>query len=120
MRSLTRLMITISLLAPVISQATVVWSGCQTITAVSNYLANDNGFYLALSPGISGCSAITTGGVGFVESYDGVTSTNINALLATALTAYSAGQQVMIAYDNGTTTCNSQVIAIGGYSAQCP
>ena len=115
MRLLTRMMFAVCLLAPVVSQATMVWSACQTITAVSDYLAYSNSVQLAFSPGIPGC------GVGsFVVGQGGVTSTNVNSLLATSLAAFTAGKQVMIYYDNSTSNCYSTIVAVGGYSGQCP
>lgn len=56
----------------------------------------------------------------FTSGLEGVTSTNISALLATALAAQATGRQVMIAYDNSSSACYAQVIAVGGYSGQCP
>jgi hypothetical protein len=109
------------LLIPVVSNAALVWSGCLTITSVSNELAYDNGVFLAFSGGgISGCGAGTAGGVVFLVGQEGVTSSNINSILATALAAQVSGKGVMILYDNSSGACNSQIISIGGYSSQCP
>jgi hypothetical protein len=106
------------------AQAALAWSSCQTVTAVSNYLAYSNSIYLTLSPGISGCtgnSGSSVSAVGFVVGQEGVTSTNINALLATSLAALTAGHQVMVYYDASTAPqCNSQIVAVGGFAAQCP
>jgi hypothetical protein len=121
MRLMTRMMIAVSLLAPVVSQATVVWSACQTVAAVADYLAYNNSVNLALSPGISGCvSNGVTGAVSFSVGQNGVSSTNVNSLLATGLAAFTAGKQVMILYDNATSNCYSAIVAVGGYSGQCP
>jgi hypothetical protein len=46
-----------------------------------------------------------------------VTATNINAFLASSLSAYTTGQQVQLYYDN--TACGGLIIANGGYSGQC-
>jgi hypothetical protein len=124
MRPFAPTLIIVGLLFPVVSQAAITWSTCGTVTSVSNYIANDNSFYVTLSGSAipSSCTAISSvpGSVGFVVGSDGVTSTNQTALLASALSAMATGQQVMIAYDNSTSSCNGQVISIGGYSAQCP
>ncbi|MGC2031358.1 MAG: hypothetical protein WA642_15165 [Steroidobacteraceae bacterium] len=122
MRFLTRMMFAVCLLSPVVSQSAVVWSTCQTITAVDNYLAQSTSqLILVLSPGVSGCSnASATGAVSFEIGQDGITSSNVNYILATTLSAFVAGKRVMIAYDNSTAQCYSQIIAIGGYAAQCP
>ena len=117
---LTRLMIAVCLLASTASHAANAWSGCQTIVGVSNYIAYSNQLVLALSPGISGCSgAGVTGGVGFIIGTDGVTSTNIDGLLASGLSAFLTGTQVMILYDNSVTSCAGEIISVGGYSGQC-
>ena len=125
MRTVLRGSIFLAFLAPLVSQADIVWSGCGTITSVTNYLANSNQFVVTCSgcniPTPPSCSGI--GGapaVYFAIGSDGVTSTNITALLATALSAQASGRQVMIAYDNGTSSCYGQVISVGGYSGQCP
>jgi hypothetical protein len=103
------------------ASAAPVWSSCQTITAVSNYLAYNNSIYLTLSPGISGCTGNGSPSVGFVVGQLGVTSDNIKSLLASALTALTSGSQVTVFYDDSTTPqCNSQIVAIKGYAAQCP
>jgi hypothetical protein len=109
-------------LAPIVSQAGIVVSTCQTITAVDSWLASGTpAIYLILSPGISGCAAITSGSVGYVVGQNGVTSANINELLAMSLTAFVQGRQVMIGYDSATLpNCNSQLLMIGGEAGQCP
>jgi hypothetical protein len=106
------------------AQAAVTWSSCQTVTAVSNYLAYNNSIYLTLSPGISGCtgnSGSSVSAVGFLVGQEGVASTNIQSLLATSLAAMAAGSQVMIFYDTSTAPqCYSQIVAVHGFAAQCP
>lgn len=120
MRLLTRMLIATILMMPLVSQAALVWSSCQTVTGVSNQLAYDNGVFLAFSgSGISGCSDGTPGGIAFLVGQEGVTSTNITTILATSLTAVSSGRQVMIYYDT-SNSCYSQIIAVGGYAGQCP
>lgn len=111
-------------LCPVLGQANMVWSSCQTVTAVSNYIAYNDGIYLTLSPGISGCAANSgnsTSAVGFVVGQLNVTDANISSLLATSLTAVAAGTQVMIYYDSASVPqCNAQIVAIHGFADQCP
>ncbi len=121
MRLRTRLMFAACCFAPIASQATVVWSTCQTITAVDNYLAGTPAqLILVLSPGIAGCSVITAGAMSFEVGEQGITASNINYFLATSLTAFTAGKRVMIAYDNSTASCFGSTLAVGGFSAQCP
>jgi hypothetical protein len=124
MRAFIRALIITSLLFPVVSQAAIVWSTCTTITSVSNYLANDNQFIVTLS-GTNTIASTCSGFEGqpaifFNTGSDGVTSSNIGTLLAMAVAAFQGTQQVMIAYDNSTSSCYGQVIAMGGYSGQCP
>lgn len=123
-RPISRVTLLISVLLPLVSQAAITWSACGTITSVSNYLANDNSVYVTLSGSAipSSCAGIAgvPGSVAFAIGQEGISSTNVNALLATALSAQASGQQVMIAYDNSTSSCFGQDIAVGGYAAQCP
>jgi hypothetical protein len=115
--------ITCCFLMPAMAQATIVWSACQTITAVSDEPALSVGpsILLALSPGVSGCSAQgVTGAINFTGGQGGIASTDLSALFATSLTAFSLGKRVMVAYDNSTTSCYGQAIAIAGYEDQCP
>ncbi len=104
------------------SQAANQWSSCQTVTAVTNLMANSApGILLGLSPGLSGCSPVgVIGALMFSVGVDGVVATNIDSFLATSLTAYTTGHQVMVYYDNTTSTCQGISIAISGYSGQCP
>jgi hypothetical protein len=108
---------------PAVSQATDAWTSssnggqCQSVIGITNDLADNNAIYITLSPGITACS-LSTGSVGFVVGANGVTSGNINSLLATAMFAMATGQQVMVYFN--TTGCTGQVIAVGGYQKQCP
>ncbi len=122
MRLVTRMTMLAILSVPAVSQASLVWSGCLTVTGVSNELAYDNGVFLAFSGGgISGCGAGTPGGVVFLVGQQGVTSSNISSILGMALTAQVSGKGVMILYDNSAGgSCNSQIISLGGYAGQCP
>jgi len=120
-RSLTLLAILFSTAS---AQAAITWSGCGTISSISNYIANSNQFFILLSPAGAippACTAIggVPGSVSFMIGQDGVTSANFSSLLAIGMQASATGQPVMIAYDNSTSSCYGQVIAIGGYSAQC-
>jgi hypothetical protein len=125
MQSIARTLSVVCLLAPMASQAVnMVWSSCQTITAVSNYVPYNDSFYLTLSPGISGCTGNSGGAasaVGFVGGQLNVTDTNMAGLLAMSLAAVTAGSQVMIYYDSSSTPqCNAMLVAIHGFAAQCP
>jgi hypothetical protein len=121
MRTVRRLMLTLSFMVPFASQAAQQWSGCQTIVGVSNYMAynNDNLIILVLSPGLPDCNYNgVTGAIGFSAGSFGVTTTNISTFLAGFFTAYSTGRQVMIYYD--TATCFGIIVSNGGYEGQCP
>lgn len=122
MRFLKTVSVAIVSMTPIASQAALQWTSasaggaCQTVIGLTNQLANANSFSVTLSPGITGCTP-STGTIAFTEGTDGVSSTNIQALLATALFALSTGQQVMLYYD--TSSCTGEIIAIGGYQNQC-
>jgi hypothetical protein len=121
MRPLSRFMLAMSLMVPFASQAAQQWSSCVTLTGVSNYIAisNDNLIILATSPNIAGCAYNgIQGAIGIAAGQLGVTVTNLNTFLASALTAYSSGHQVQIYYD--TTTCYGGIISNGGYAGNCP
>ena len=124
MSLLTRIIIAVCILAPTVSQAALVWSPCEKITAVSDYLAYSNSVYLVISPAITGCNGSTGGNgsaVDFAVGQEAVTSANVNSFLAVALAAYSSGHQVKIYYDNATTPqCYSMIVAVGGYYGECP
>ena len=120
MRSMVRMLIGLCLVSPVVSEAASVWSSCQTITAVTNESVNGT-LLLTLSPGISGCSALgVTGAVQVQVGQDSVVADNLTSLLATSLSAFSLGKNVLVAYDNGSSNCYTTAISIGGYSNQCP
>jgi hypothetical protein len=121
MRLPGRLAVTIVLLCPFAAQSAQLWSACQTINGVSNYLAYGSSAVVSLSPGISGCSPVgIPGAVAFSANQNGVTTDNVSSFLATALAAYSGGHQVMIYYDNSTANCQGGIIAVGGFAGQCP
>jgi hypothetical protein len=124
MRMPRRMIVALFLLVPVVTHA-MTWSSCQTITAISNYLAYSGTIYLSISPGISACSGnsgtTAVSAVGIVIGQVGVTQTNIDSFLATSLTAMAAGKQVSIYYNEATAPqCFTQIVAIGGWEAQCP
>ncbi len=119
MRVFTTIMLVSFLTVPAISQATLIWSAsCQTVVSVINEPVGSNGnVLLGLSPGISGCVAAgaVNGGVMFMVGQDGVTADSLNGLLASNLTAMTAGKQVKITYDNRSSACYAT--AIGGLAA---
>ena len=120
MKLIKQILMLTFLVVPGFSQAAMVWSACQTVTAVSDFIAYNNAVWLALSPGITGCGSTSIGGVGFVIGVDGVTTTNIGGFLSVSIAAYTTGHQVTVFYDNSSTQCATQIIAVGGYTAQCP
>jgi len=101
------------------------WSSCQTISALTDYTANNASFYLNLTPGISGCVADTNGGaIVRYTSLSGPVITPIDTyknLFATAALAYASGKQVQLYYDNTSSppACLVTIISIGGTSNQC-
>lgn len=117
-------MILVCMLAPTVSQAALVWSNCEKITAVSDYLAyaSYDAIYITVSPAISGCTGNgPASAVTFAVNQEGVTATNVNSILAIALAAYTSGHQVRVFYDNATTPqCYSQIVGVGGYYGECP
>ncbi len=116
-----KMIIAAGLTASLNAQAAQSWSACQTITAVTDYQAYNNTMILALSPGISGCGPSSIpGSIQFIVGTDGVTAANFNGILASSLSAYAIGAQVMIYYDTSVTNCAGVIISLGGYSGQCP
>ena len=120
MRFVAKLAVTLGVLVPMVAQSGD-WSACQTVNGVSNYLAYSNAVIVSLSPGLPGCApAGIPGAVIFSVNQNGVTSANVSSFLASALTAYTSGHQVMIFYDNSTGTCQGVIVSVGGYAGQCP
>jgi hypothetical protein len=111
-----------SLMVSTVSQATVVWSPCQTITGMVHEPIGPTGnVLLALSPGIASCAgAGITGAAMFMVGQEGVAATDLGGFLAASLTAISSGRQVQVAYDDTTSPCYSVAISVGGTNGQCP
>ncbi len=121
MRLLARAMVVFTLLGPVSAESAQVWSSCQTVTGVSNYLAYANSVVLSLSPGIPGCSAVgIAGAMIFSAGSGGVAADNVSSFLASGYVAYTSGHQVQIYYDNSTSSCLGVIISVGGVAGQCP
>lgn len=77
-------------------------------------------YYSRAFPGISGCSpAGISYAVEFAVGENGITATNLNSYLASALAAYASGLRVQIDYDNSTSYCYGAIIANGGFSGTC-
>jgi hypothetical protein len=122
MRVRRRLFAAISLLlalaVPAVSQAAIVWSGCQTIAAVTHQPVGTN-ILIALTPGLSGCASQgITGAVTFQAGQAGIAAGDLGGLLAASLSAFALGKSVQISYNS--TTCFATGIAVGGTSGQCP
>jgi hypothetical protein len=96
--------------------AAVVWSGCMTVTAVSNYIAYSGQAFIYFSANLPGV-APAGAGYPFVIGQNGVTSDNINSFLATATAAKLSNTSVMVLFDNATG--NLIIMSLGGYSGQC-
>jgi hypothetical protein len=97
-----------------------VWSSCQTVTAVTDYMAHSNSVYLILSPGIAGCNSDAPGAAVLRVGEMGVSADSIKGLTAMSMIAFLSGKRVMIYYDNSSSACFSSIISVGGFSAQCP
>jgi len=125
MRLLSKIVIVMCVLSPIVSQAAIVTSACETVVAVENALASNGIVYIYLSPNV-GSPCLSAGGASVLQFEVGqglVTNTNINSIVATALAAYTAGHQLMVQYDNSTASCFGQTISIGGPNgsgALCP
>jgi hypothetical protein len=105
-----------ALAIPVKASAAQQWSGCMTITGVSNYIAYSGNVSVYFSANLPG---VAPGGAGysFVSGQNGVTSANIQSFLATAMAAMLSGTQVTVYFDN--TTGDLIVMSLGGYTGQC-
>jgi len=104
------------------SQATPQWTACETIIGINNYIPTNNAIIVAVSPAVPGClSAVNgiSGTITFSAGANGVPVTGLNPLLASLLTAYATGRQVMMYYDNASG-CYGQIVANGGDAGQCP
>ena len=123
MRILLPVTFVASLMLSAVSQATVVWSACQTITGVVHEPIGPSGnIILSLSPGIAGCNpAGIPGAAMFMVGQEGLAATDLGGFLADSLAAISSGRQVQVAYDNASgAPCYSDAIAVGGTNGQCP
>ena len=125
MQILKRISLVICLLVPVASQATNTWSStCQTVKAVSNQIANSvtPAIFVYISPGLTGCGTGSYSYVSFQIGINGVTSTNINSILASALTAAATGKGITVYYDPSTSYCYAENLDYGGNSVTgyCP
>ena len=122
MRVLVPVAFAASLVLSAVSQATVVWSPCQTVTGVVHEPIGANGnVLLSLSPGIASCAAAGIAGAAmFMVGQEGVAATDLGGFLADSLAAISSGRQVQVAYDNTTGPCYSVAVAVGGTNGQCP
>jgi len=103
------------------SHATPQWTACETVIGVNNYIPANNAIIVALSPAVPGCSSAVNGVSGAITFNAGVNCvpvTGLSPLLASLLTAYTTGKQVMLYYDNAAG-CYGQIVANGGYAGQC-
>jgi len=122
MRIVPSLFATACLLTSLESQATNQWTACETVIAVNNYIPTSHAIIVALSPAVPGCqSAVNgvSGAVTFDVGVNGVIASDLSPLLASILTAYTTGKQVMLYYDNAAG-CYGQLVANGGFGGQCP
>jgi hypothetical protein len=108
---------------PAVSFGAGQWSGCQTVTGVTNYLGYNTtnpSISVALSPGIPGCVNDAVGGTSFALQQLALNSTvdTLKTFLAQLLSAQASGTRVMIFYD-AVSGCPGQIVSVGGYSGQC-
>lgn len=113
MRAFIRLLGIMIFTAPLLAQATVVWSPCQTVAGVTNQPVGSN-FLLTLSPEISGRSSQGIAGAVTFEAGQAGLGTDLSGLLASSLMAISLDRQVQISYDNSSSTCWATGVSIGG------
>ncbi len=118
MRFVFRLMAATCVMVSTMAHATLVTSGCLTVTAVVNQ-ESGNAVTLALSPAILGCTPNSTPGVEFAISVNGVTASNLNSFLASGFAALAIGRQVMVIYDDSTIQCYGMFVAVGGFHGEC-
>jgi hypothetical protein len=123
MRILTSLVTAACLMVSIDSEATQQWTACETIIGVNNYIPASNAIIVAVSPAVPGCASAVNGvggAITFSGGINGVPATGgLDTLLASILTAYVSGKQVMMYYDNAAG-CYGQIVANGGYGGQCP
>lgn len=102
----------------------IAWTRtCVKLRAVDNFAAYAGQFVLVFTPAVPHCNGGVSGVAGaipFVVGQDGVTDSNFDSLLESALAAYKSGHQVTIAYDQSTQACYGMAIAVGGASGNCP
>jgi hypothetical protein len=110
------LLLPASMLIPVEARAAEVWSGCMTITGVSDYIAYDGQVFVYFATPLPGVAQVGAG-YAWVTGQNGVTSDNISGFLATALAAKLSNTPVMVFYDN--TTGYLIIMSVGGYAGQC-
>jgi hypothetical protein len=122
LRILTSLVTAACLMVSIDSRATQQWTACETVIGVNNYIPGSKAIIVALSPAVPGCASAVngvSGSVTFDAGVNGVLATDLSPLLASILTAYTTGKQVMLYYDNAAG-CYGQLVANGGYGGQCP
>jgi len=122
MRILTSLMTAACLMVSIDSQATNQWTACETVIGVNNYIPGSQAIIVALSPAVPGCQSAVNGVSGAVTFHTGqnaVIESDLSPLLASILTAYTNGKQVMLYYDD-SAGCWGQLVANGGFGGQCP
>jgi hypothetical protein len=110
---LSRVLLAAYLLIPALSQAAILSSSCQTVTGIQNSIAGSNYIIDYLRLASAGCGTSGYSFSIFLIGTGGVTSTHINSILASGLTAYTTGHQISVEYDNSIASCFGQTIAVG-------
>jgi hypothetical protein len=120
MRSLSKLIVVACAVLSVAAHAAITESACVTVTAVINE-ESGNAIQLVLSPAtaVPGCTPNTSPGVEFAIGVNGITASSLNSYLASGLASLVSGRQIMVVYDNSTSSCYGISIANGGFHGEC-
>ena len=79
------------------------------------YPLNDGGFVISLTQNPASCASAANPKYLHVRvGFNGVTADGVKAMLATALTAIAAGNELQIAFDDSTPDCNVNRLRIVG------
>lgn len=99
------------MLAAPAAYADIVWTGPKKVVSIN--VVEHGGFLIQLDSDISPlCSHSYTSDLLIYPNQAGVTDAGVKSLLAVALTAFSAGNNVNIMYDNSTDYCFAKYLRI--------
>lgn len=92
-----------------VASATEAW---QTSTVKWVYPQGDGSFVLVLAADPPSCNITSPKYLNVVAGQNGMTADGVKNLLAVALTAYVTGSSVAVAFDNATSSCHVNRLAI--------